>query len=172
MKRLLTTLALASLSTLASAQEVRRERVLDDFVPDVDLLERVPASEIEELYSGVTYAGIYQVPFQEDQRFVESHGMDGVADYREGSVAIMGTWEVENRQLCFRYPDDGNRAHCWYVFRYGGCFVTYDRVNPMTGMPIFAREWGYIQKEVEEGFSWPERSVSEDDVFACEFAVS
>ena len=172
MRKAPTALAFLVLSASASAQDVRREVVLDDFVPDIDLLERIAPSEIGEIFSGMTFAGIYQVPFKDDQRFVEIHHPDGVADYLEGSFSALGKWGVEDGKLCFRYPDDGNRAHCWTMYRYGGCIVAYEFAHPVTGLPLFARDWGYIQTEVADGFAWPERAVSEDDVFACEFAVS
>ena len=151
---------------------MREEAVLEDFVPTLELLERVPASEIEGIYGGTTFAGIYQVPFRADQRFVEATRADGVTDYTEGTDELEGRWSVEDKTLCFRYVQDGNRAHCWAIFRYGGCYVAYSRVHPVSGDPLFLSDWGYIQKEVDADFAWPERAVSEDDVFTCEFAVS
>ena len=172
MRSALFAIAVLSTGIPADAQDVREEAVLEDFVPTLDLLERVPASEIEAVYSGTTFAGIYQVPFRADQRFVETHRPDGVSDYVEGKDALTGTWGVENRKLCFRYTEDGNRAHCWTIYRYGGCYVAYTHAHPVSGDPLFLSDWGYIQKEVDDGFRWPARTISDDDVFTCEFAVS
>lgn len=153
-------------------RQLRQERILHDFVPEMSRLEMVTGEEMSSTYKGKTIAGIYDVTRHSDQRYVETLAEDGRISYRERAFSSAGKWFVRGDNLCFVYDEQPGVEHCFYEFRYGDCIISYSSNQPVIGRkPLFASEWSSVQKMVGKTFDWPNEDASEADEFSCFLAM-
>ncbi|WP_336800897.1 hypothetical protein [Kaistia sp. MMO-174] len=82
--------------------------------------QRVPAAEIEGLFSGVTLDGIYN----NGAFFSESYNIDGTIRYHDMDGSDSGQWSVRDGKFCTFY--DSQEGACFFVERDGGnCFTFF-----------------------------------------------
>ncbi|MBS0241821.1 MAG: hypothetical protein JSS20_06560 [Proteobacteria bacterium] len=113
LSRLVLIAALASLASSALAEERAN-------------LTWMSGEEIKQAFSGQPLEGVYpsQRPWSELIR------QDGTTDYREGPNHWAGTWWVQDREFCFRYPPPGVGG-CFRITRTSpNCYELYEFGNP------------------------------------------
>lgn len=164
-------LAVSSLAP-AVAEDGRAQPILHDFVPEVERLEQISGDMLKTRYSDRTIAGIYDITRHSDQRYVETLSAEGRVEYRERAFAAVGKWFVSQDNLCFTYDDQPGREHCFTLFHYGDCVVSYSNDEPIYGgRPVVPAAWSSVQKFVDEDFRWPDVPVSEADEFTCFLSI-
>ncbi|WEK50706.1 MAG: hypothetical protein P0Y66_00945 [Candidatus Kaistia colombiensis] len=94
--------------------------------------QRVPTSEIETIFSGVTLDGIYN----NGAFFSETYNADGSIRYHDMDGSDSGRWSVRDGKFCTFY--DSQQGACFFVERDGGnCFTFF--APEETGGP--AQDW-------------------------------
>ena len=168
-------LTLALLTSTAHAQyDDASQSILAGWEPDLAQLELIPGEDIADAYADKTVKAIYALEWHNaGRRFVETHTEDGRVDYTEGDFASLGRWYVKDDLMCFEYDEEPGREHCFTKFRYGNCLVTYPSGVPIVrGKPLVPAAWGSVQQYADADFTWPDRPLSEDDVFVCRMLMS
>gem|GEM_PF-1532961 len=161
------------LSTAQTAPEPTVIPLLSDWIPELTRLERLKADDITHAYADRTVNGIYAYAWQREQRFVEHHTADGRVSYQEGDFSAVGSWTLDGNNMCFEYDDAPGQFHCYHVFRYGGCLMTFPTgVAMWRNFPLNVRDWHSIQRYTDRDFKWPNRPPNEDDTFTCEAFMS
>lgn len=143
----------------------RNELILYGFVPDFKRLTLITGDKLKQRYSGVTIKGIYSITPHGDQRYVETMSADGRADYAEIGFAAQGRWYVDGDQLCFRYDDSPQTAHCSYRFDYGDCMISYSHI--MGSRPMNPARWRSVKKIAPAMFSRKDLTRLTEQDFTC-----
>lgn len=82
--------------------------------------ERVPPSQIESIFSGMTLDGIYA----NGTFFSETYSQDGTIRYHDPDGADSGQWSVQDGRFCTFY--ENSQGACFFVIRDGAnCYSFY-----------------------------------------------
>jgi hypothetical protein len=97
--------------------------------------ERLPGSQIDKTFAGVTLDGIYE----DGTFFTETYFDDGSIRYHDVNRSDSGEWSVRGDTFCTFYEDQSGA--CFFVERDGdNCFTFFEAVEESGGRKK-AAEW-------------------------------
>lgn len=108
-----------SLCLTADISLAQTDHASTDFLTD---------DQLRAAFSGKTHNGFYRrflVPYG-DQTFVETYAKDGTLSYTAGEIVASGSWQIDNKKICFTYDNPDFLPGCFYVTQIEGCYYSYE----------------------------------------------